>query len=209
MKAVFVDIETTGLDFEKHVALDLCVAIVNLDVRDEMHTFMRFIRCSEQDWENADPEAMKINNILRDAHDIISSSIESVASDLAVFLEDHGIVRDKAFFICQNPSFDRVFFHRILPQRVMSDLNMPYHWLDLASMYWSKYYACCYPTPEEISLSKDSIARCLGLEEEPKPHTSLGGVHHLIKCYNRLNTYNFCDVDEGAVFPGFKRPIFK
>ena len=152
---------------------------------------------------------MKVNNIIPEAHDIISSKLNDVASDLCVFLVNNDIVKGKAFFICQNPSFDRIFFHRILPQRVMTDFNMPYHWLDLSSMYWVKYYGGCRPTPEEMSLSKDSIALCLGLEPESKPHTSLGGVHHLISCYHRLNSYNFCDVDKGAVFPGFKRLIPK
>jgi DNA polymerase-3 subunit epsilon/oligoribonuclease len=50
-------------------------------------------------------------------------------------------------------------------------------------MYWAMTYSEHMGTKDYISLSKDSIARDLGLEPEDKPHRAMQGVKHLVKCY--------------------------
>jgi DNA polymerase-3 subunit epsilon/oligoribonuclease len=69
----------------------------------------------------------------------------------------------------------------------------PYHWLDLASMYWAleikKSQNLEYSLPDEILLSKDNIAKSLGLEQEAKPHRAMHGVDHLLLCYTHLVGY--------------------
>ena len=101
---------------------------------------------------------------------------------------ENGVVKDKAFFVCQNPSFDRPFFLQLISQERMKELNMPYHWLDLASMFWIKFFGSFTScSPEEVySLSKDSIAKYFGLDPEVRPHRALNGVNHLIECYNEV-----------------------
>lgn len=68
----------------------------------------------------------------------------------------------------------------------MNELGMPYHWLDLASMYWAKVIAKKKQIPEELSISKDKIASVLGLPEESIPHRAVNGVNHLMLCYERI-----------------------
>lgn len=66
---------------------------------------------------------------------------------------------------------------------------MPYHWLDLASMYWMVIHEEGSIKDAEISVSKDSIARRLNLPVEEKPHRAINGVQHLIECYRALIQY--------------------
>jgi len=47
--------------------------------------------------------------------------------------------------------------------------------------------------PENFSVSKNSIAERFQLAPEAEPHKALGGVNHLIKCYEALFGVHFAD----------------
>ena len=100
------------------------------------------------------------------------------------------IVRGKAVFICQNPAFDRGFFIQLVPVYAQEKINWPYHWLDLASMYWAIIVKQAQQQekalPEQVSLSKNSIAKYYNLLPELPPHHAMGGVNHLIRCYQAV-----------------------
>lgn len=206
MKAVFVDIETTGLDFISNVPLDVAVVIVDLNTHDEMHKYTSCITCDAKHWEWADPKALEINGYSKETFPECAKPAWQVGSEIKKFLVDHEIVKGRAFFICQNPAFDRPFFLQLLSQYEMNELNMPYHCLDLASMYWIKYHGSFWPIPSlnspykdfcyELSLTKDSIAASFGIPPEPKPHKAMKGVEHLIACYEAIASsripYNHC-----------------
>lgn len=197
MKGVFVDIETTGLDFDKHVILDIAIAVVNLNDYNEMSAYTSCIKCDAPDWFFADKKALEVNGFREENHWQLAKDDWIVSKEIDDFLVKHEIVRGKAFFICQNPSFDKPFFHQLMSQERMDELNLPYHWLDLASMYWIKFFGSFYPIPTadciipelayEISLSKDSIAKHFGIPPEEKPHRALNGVMHLIQCYKAVS----------------------
>lgn len=202
MKAVFVDIETTGLDFDIHVAIDIGIVIEDLNERSTVHAYTSCITCDAKDWSFADKKALEVNGYTPENHFPSKKSWE-VGEEIEKFLVNHEIVKGKAFFICQNPSFDRPFFLQLMSQERMNDLNMPYHWLDLASMYWIKYYGSFWPIPTadcivpelayEISLSKDSIAKRFGIPPEEKPHKALRGAIHLMKCYHAVAANYYFD----------------
>lgn len=193
MKGVFIDIETTGLDFDIHEALEVAIVIVDLNNYSEQFAYTSCIKCDECTWSRADEKALAYNGFTRHENQVHSKDIFEVGKDLEEFFIKHEIVKGRAVFICQNPSFDRPFFLQLMSQERMIDLKLPYHWLDLASMFWIKYYGSCFPIPSldmpikdlnyEISLSKDSIAAHFGIAPEQRPHRALNGVMHLIKCY--------------------------
>ena len=87
----------------------------------------------------------------------------------------------------QNPSFDRAFFAQIIDPDLQEKLLWPYHWLDLASMYWAKALTKekteANKMPWVTGLSKDKIATVYKLPAEGKPHRAMNGVDHLILCY--------------------------
>lgn len=184
MKAIFLDIETTGCDFFKHVPIEIAIVIVDYNANKNKSVFCSSISCSANDWENADSRSLKYVGVNPECV-WLGQTIENVSKEIEFFLLRNDISKDNSFFICQNPSFDRNFFHRILTQERMTILNLPYHWLDLASMYWIKYQSKNSYKPT-INLSKDTIAKKFKIPPEKKPHRALNGVEHLIKCYEAL-----------------------
>lgn len=195
MKAVFIDVETTGLDFNKHVPLDVAAIVVDLHDMSCVASYSSLIKLYSIQWDDADQEALNVNGFNIDNHHGYRESWE-IGQELLSFFLENDIVRGRAVFICQNPSFDRAFIHKLLPQSKMNEFNLPYHWLDLASMYWIKMIDINKPVNGHnlpchtlSSLSKDNIAMCLGIPTEPKPHKALGGVLHLISCYKALVSY--------------------
>ena len=192
MRGVFLDIETTGLDFVDHVPLDIGVVIVDLHNMSCIATYSSLVKCYSIQWDRADEKALEVNGFNIDNHFGSKESWEVGQEILSFFLE-HDIVRGHAVFICQNPSFDRIFFDKLLPQQKMNKFNLPYHWLDLASMYWIKAIDLSkpinghsLPKHSSISLSKDTIASMLGIHPEGKPHKAIQGAQHLFECYRAL-----------------------
>jgi DNA polymerase-3 subunit epsilon/oligoribonuclease len=190
MKIVFIDIETTGLDFSVHVPIDIAICIVDYSNKDKKTSYSSCITCDASDWDRADVEALAVNGF--NPKSLWNGKrISEVHEEVKQFLRENNIIKGKAVFMCQNPSFDRAFFHKIISSDKMNDLDMPYHWLDLASMYWIKFYGIISEVNAEyFSLSKDSIAKTFGIPPEEKPHRAMNGVKHLIQCYNALRTSN-------------------
>lgn len=184
MKAVFLDIETNGLDYNRHNVLEIAVIVVNLCTNERLFTYSAIVQTLfGSDWNKSDKDALKISGINSDLMLREGKNSYQVMCELEDLFAEHRIFKGEAFFICQNPSFDRPFFEKIIPSDHIKNLNFPYHWLDLASMWWIRFFACCYPIPQQISLSKDTIASSFGIPPEEKPHRALNGVEHLIKCY--------------------------
>ena len=167
---------------KEHVIVDLhdmsCIA-----------SYSSLVKCYSIQWDEADHQALEVNGFNIDNHLAYKESWE-VGHELLSFFLENDVVRGKAVFICQNPSFDRQFIHKLLPQSKMNQFNLPYHWLDLASMYWARTIDVSKPVNghnlPRCSLSKDNIAKDLGLPPEQSPHKALGGVAHLISCYTAL-----------------------
>lgn len=199
MRGVFVDIETTGFNFRKHVPLDIAVSIVDLSDRTVIATYSSLITCTAHAWSYADDDALRVNGYDIDNH-FPSKCAFDVGIEIENFLNKHEIEKGKAFFICQNPSFDKLFFGMIVDLFSARNRNLPYHWLDLASMFWVKFYGSCYPTPIELSLSKDSIAEHFDIAPEERPHKALNGVAHLIECYRRVSCWNACTTPKSVIF---------
>lgn len=208
MKGVFVDIETTGLNFKTHVPLDIAVSIVDLSDITVLETYSSLITCSTRAWDYADDAALRCNGYDIDNH-FPSKGAFDVGIEIENLFRKHEIDKGKAVFICQNPSFDKFFFGMIVDLHTYRNIHLPYHWLDLASMYWIKFYGSCYPVPEALSLSKDSIAAAFGLPTETKPHKALGGVAHLILCYKAVVHNMSCRPREPVIYQGFKEETFR
>ena len=191
MKGIFIDIETNGLDSDIHSPLELCISIYDLHTMMCITEYSSLIQCSPKCYlYESDPKALLVNGITLDEVKDAKTSYD-VCEDLEECFLCYEIDKTNSVFICQNPSFDRSFFNQIMPLEVQHDLELPYHWLDLASMYWARTIDVTNPVNGHnlegiVSLSKDNIARNLGLPMESKPHRAVNGVHHLIECYRAL-----------------------
>ena len=199
MKLVFLDIETNGLDMEMHILVEISLIITDGNCTQEECEYTSLVKpmaVGKEEFEKASaPEAMIVNGI---TYEMLREE-GKLPTQIMIEIEDlfvkHRIFHGEAVFICQNPSFDRAFINKIFCQARMKQLKWPYHWLDLASMFFMKYFGSCHPVPYIVSLSKDSIAHAMGLPPEEIPHRALNGVRHLMMCYKRMRCMN-CFVDQ-------------
>jgi DNA polymerase-3 subunit epsilon/oligoribonuclease len=184
MRAIFLDTETGGLDPSKHPLLEIAFVVVDLISNQTLQTFCSLVKPDELDWTLCDPAALKINGFKQ--HEFNQApSIKEVGDQILNSFETLNIHRKNAVFICQNPSFDRAFFSKLIHPHIQEAHQWPYHWLDLASMYWAIKLKEG-KKPWDNGLSKDKIALDLKLPCEKAPHRALRGVEHLKLCFDKL-----------------------
>lgn len=184
MRAVFLDTETSGLNPLKHHVLELAFKIVDVGTGEILHSYETIVRQNRLTWEKADPLSLLVNGF---HYDLVKEAtpVEKVSGAIVTAFARNEIQKGKAVFICQNPSFDRAFFSQIVDPDLQEMLEWPYHWLDLASMYWAKHINK-EPLPWKTGVSKDKISEAYGLDPEEKPHRAMNGVDHLLLCYEAV-----------------------
>lgn len=189
MLAIFLDIEATGLDSFRHSPIDIAIKIVDLSSGIEKGSYQSVLRQTPEVWEKRDLYSMEINGYLWEDL-LLGKNPVQVKEEILNLFQSLNIIRGKAFFICQNPSFDRGFFSQIIDVYTQEKLHWPYHWLDFASMYWALLVQNTkknkLPFPETLSLSKNEIAKIYDIPPEASPHKAMNGVDHLIACYKAV-----------------------
>lgn len=189
MLAIFLDLETTGLDAFRHCVIDFAFKVIDLSTGQEIYTYQSAVKQPLSLWEARDPKSVEINGFTWEKVQAGKSS-SIVREEIIAAFTQVGIQRGKAVFICQNPSFDRGFFAQLVNVYTQEELNWPYHWLDFASMYWALWVKKMQKEgisfPKEMNLSKDAIAKECHLAPEACPHSAINGVNHLILCYRTV-----------------------
>jgi oligoribonuclease len=186
---VFLDSETNGLNPQIHKILEIAFKIVDLQSGELKHVYQSLIAQPLEAWEKSNPASLKVNGFTWD--EVKSGrTIQHVSQQIIDQFKLWNIQRKLAVFICQNPSFDRVFFSQLIDPDTQEMFNWPYHWLDLASMFWAvsmdKAKRNNEPPPWELHFSKDDIASYYHLPAEEKPHRAMNGVNHLLLCYEAV-----------------------
>lgn len=184
MIGIFLDTETNGLNPLKHFVLELAFKIVNVETGELLTAYEAVIAPTQEEWAQGDPQSLQVNGFTWEE---VSKGIPSVqvSEEILEIFASFNIERGKAVFICQNPSFDRAFFSQLIDPDLQESLNWPYHWLDLASMFWATH---CKEPPFawELGVSKDKIAKAHSLPPEGQPHRAMHGVNHLLLCYEAV-----------------------
>ncbi len=188
MLLIFLDTETTGLDPDKHRTLEIAYKVIDAQTDHPIVSYQTIVSQPLEIWAEADPESLQINGFTWE--ETLGGKMEKVvASEILNDLNRLELGRKGGVFICQNPSFDRAFFTQIINAEMQRHNGWPYHWLDLASMYWGVRLSQDPDFPKEIAesdLSKNKIAHYYGIEEEEDPHRAMNGVDHLIACYRAI-----------------------
>lgn len=189
MLGIFLDIETTGLNPARHCPIDIAFKVINLSSNQLVVAYQSIINQPKEVWERRDPASIEINGFTWE--EVASGKdSETVGKDIVSTLCALPVQRGNSVFICQNPAFDRGFFNQLVDVYVQELLNWPYHWLDLASMFWAvraiQAKQAQQALPEKVSLSKNDIAQVYHLPPEETPHRAMCGVEHLILCYQAV-----------------------
>ena len=189
MLGIFLDTETNGLNAQIHKIVEIAFKIVDLTTGELKEQFQSIIAQPIEAWEKSDQESLRINGF--NWEEVSKGKTpRHVSQQIIDCFARWGIRRKKAVFICQNPSFDRVFFSQLIDSDTQELLSWPYHWLDLASMHWSLMMERSKqqkgPLPWETGFSKDMIASFYNLPAEAKPHRAMNGVSHLVLCYQAV-----------------------
>lgn len=172
--------------------LEIAFKIVDLQTGEIKASYSALIKQSEKAFLEADPMSLRVNGFSLEK---VENGLElgQVSKQVIAMFKQAGIVRGQAVFICQNPSFDRAFFAQIVGAYDQEAMRWPYHWLDLASMFWCRTVdrerSGEEVLKEGFTLSKDAIAKVYGIGPEEKPHRAMNGVEHLIKCYEAVVGY--------------------
>lgn len=189
MLAIFLDTEANGLNYKKHQVIELALKIVDIETGKEKGIYHSVVLQTLAQWKSSDPISLEVNGFTWDEVRL-GKKPEIIAKEIIDLFALHNIQRGNSVFICQNPSFDRAFFAQIIDPDLQEKLLWPYHWLDLASMYWAKAIAKekteANKMPWVTGLSKDKIAKVYALPPEEKPHRAMNGVDHLILCYQAI-----------------------
>lgn len=189
MRAIFLDIETTGLDPTRHRTIDIAFKIIDVTSGEVLGVFQSIIKLTPADWDKRDPVSIEINGFTWEQVST-GQEVSLARSEIIQMFTGLKIERGNAVFICQNPAFDRGFFSQMIDVYTQENLHWPYHWLDLASMYWSqlvqKSKAEGVSFQETMNLSKNEIAKAYNLPPEQHPHRAMKGVEHLILCYEAV-----------------------
>ena len=189
MLGIFLDTEANGLNSKKHKLIEIAFRILDVETGEEKDRFESVVFQSFDDWQLSDLTSLQVNGFTWDEVSY-GRKAEAIAEEIIAMFAKHSIKRGDAVFICQNLSFDRAFFAQIVDPDIQEKLLWPYHWLDLASMYWAesmrkaKQAEAAYPW--QTGFSKDKIAKVYEIGPEDTPHRALNGVHHLILCYEAV-----------------------
>jgi DNA polymerase-3 subunit epsilon/oligoribonuclease len=186
---VFLDTETNGLNAFRHRVLEIAFKIVDVRTGELKAAYESVVHQSDEVWKSSDPASLKVNGFTYDQM-IKGKRPDAVAAEITNILQKNGIHRGTGVFICQNPSFDRIFFSQLVDPDIQESLNWPYYWLDFASMYWAESLRRGKENPQlypwATGFSKDRIASVYHLEAEQKPHRAMNGVDHLLLCYEKV-----------------------
>lgn len=188
MYLIFLDTETTGCNPEKHRIIEIAFKVVDTVSSNPVVSYESIVQQPLEIWAEADPESLQITGFTWE--EVLSGKPESVvASEIANDLNRLSLAEKEGVFVCQNPSFDRCYFLQLINADLQTHYGWPYHWLDLASMYWAIRLVEDKSNAKKLKendLSKNRIAERYQIPREEIPHRAMKGVNHLIQCYQAL-----------------------
>lgn len=173
----FVDVETTGTDFEKHEIIELALILTKQIDRDGRGPKIEII--GEWEWkikpekiEDAEEEALRINGY-NEVDWMFAVSLKNA-------LEDFNKKASGAIFVSHNLLFDYNFVAKAY-QKTGIENNMHYGKLDTISIAFARLY----DAPQADKFSMKFLCELLKIENS-KAHTALADTRALVEVYKKL-----------------------
>ena len=173
----FIDVETTGLDPEKHELIEIgCVLAKQIPVegkgsRLELIDEFEF-KIFPEHLEDSDPESLMINGYTAERW--------ANAIPLKEAMEQFSEKVRGASFVAHNVSFDLAFIDKAFKKTGVKNL-MHYHKIDTISLA----FAILYHNPEVEKFSLRFLCEYFGITNE-NAHTALSDARATFEVYKRL-----------------------
>ncbi|NGX46001.1 MAG: Oligoribonuclease, partial [Chlamydiae bacterium] len=113
MLGIFLDTETTGLNPNRCELLEIALKILDVTNGEMKIGYEAVIHMTEEQFEKSDPTSLQVNGFTLEMVEK-GEEKEKVAQEIMSLFKQQGVKRGEAVFICQNPSFDRAFFSKLI-----------------------------------------------------------------------------------------------
>lgn len=180
MNLLFVDVETGGLDHEKHGLLEIgVIAVIDGVVKDKLAFYVRY----DSFYYKCEPEAMAINNI--DLKDVKELGFTPMQAGKAL----NDFVRrvfegEKPILVGHNVSFDKGFLNQQIYKDcgLVMDDHISHRMIDTCSLIWGLIAA------GKVSLKSASSSAAFEYFDITvnARHRALGDAEATLTLYNKL-----------------------
>lgn len=177
----FIDLETTGLDAEKHEIIEIgCIVArqiqcegrgCELEIIDELD-----LKVKPEHIETSDPESLKINGY----HEMDWMFAVSLEQAMKVLSEK----TEGAILVAQNVSFDWLFLEKAFVKTGVPN-KMDFHRLDLISMAYAKLYH----NPQIQRFSLRAMCEYFGIKND-RAHSAMADIRAEFEIYKKLIELN-------------------
>lgn len=173
----FIDLETTGLDPEKHEIIEIGGIIVKQihheNGQSELEVLEEFVmKVKPEHIETADPESLLVNGYKADEW-IFAIDLPQAMKVLAEKTEGD-------ILVAQNVAFDWLFLEKAFAKTGVTN-KMDFHRLDLLSMAYTKLYH----DDKAKRFSLRALAEYYGVKNE-KAHSALSDIRATYEIYRKI-----------------------
>lgn len=184
---VYIDIETSGLEPTEGACI-LAIGAMAQRFDDDTpkastptENFEVVVLPTNEQWEKASPEALKVNGMTLEYLKEHGVPLQEAIAEFTTFIARNFKPGESYFHVGQNPAFDIKFLRWAMGEE-LKFLGYPF--------YDSVNIIECFKTIQQIdrTLKTDrynghAISRALGVKEEDKVHTAMGGTEAVYRNY--------------------------
>jgi len=173
----FIDLETTGLEPDKHEIIEIGIVLVEQSISDEkkmkMEVLEEFeVKVKPEHIENADPVGLRINHY--------NEKDWLFAADLQNALRTVSEKTKGAIMVGHNVAFDFAFLENAF-ERLGIENKMHYHKLDTISIAFAKLYG--HENIDKLSLRV--LCEYLGIKNA-RAHSALSDARATLEVFQKL-----------------------
>ena len=164
------DVETTGLDPQKHEIVEIGLVLIDQETGEVIDTLD--LKVKPEHIETADDVALKLNGYNETDWQDAVTILEAIAL--------YGKKAENAIFCSHNVTFDWSFILEAFKKAGQKN-TLDYHRLDLFTLIWTK------TRDSKIeSFNLNRVAQFLGLPEETLPHRAINGARTAHEIFKKI-----------------------
>jgi DNA polymerase III epsilon subunit-like protein len=185
---LYVDIETTGLEPSEGAVMLSIGAIAELDEGEEVATLPNtelIILPTKDQWGQASPKALQVNGMTWEYLEKHGVPLRDAEAAFGRFIAEHVFLKGFVH-VGQNPDFDLKFL-RFYWALTLVFLGYPFSKpTPINIIELTKETQRFDPTLKTRYYNSHAISKALGVEEESKVHTAMGGTLAVYRNYKAL-----------------------